>query len=174
MRFQTEWPDAIVVYPQGLHTPTPRDPSGAHPGWQREAGQFGDRDLKFFDAMVSTIRAKYRVDDRAIYSAGFSNGAVFTFLLWAERPAVIRAAGICAGVILPSVHLREPRPVIHIAGRADDVARFELQQRSIAIEHARNDPAGVAVREDIHDGGHVYPDFATAHIVRFFRSLPRR
>ena len=172
MHFQREWPRAIIVYPQGLNTPTPRDPAGARPGWQREAGQFQNRDLKFFDAMAATLRAKYRMDPRRVFAAGFSNGAVFTFLLWAERPNVIRGVAICAGVLLPSVRLREPRPVIHIAGRADNVAKFELQQKAIAAEHAVNDPARVAVREEIHDGGHVYPDFATERIVQFFRGLP--
>ena len=174
MHFQREWPEAIVVYPQGLNTPTPRDPEATHPGWQREAGQLGDRDLKFFDAMMETLRAKYRVDVHRVFAAGFSNGAMFTFLLWAERPNIIRGAGICAGVLPPSVHLREARPVIHIAGRADGVAKFELQLKSIEAEHAVNDPARVGVREDIHDGGHIYPDFATAHIVRFFRGLPAK
>ena len=172
MHFQREWPQAIIVYPQGLNTPTPRDSAGTRPGWQREAGQFQDRDLKFFDTMIDSLRMKYRADPRRVYAAGFSNGAVFTFLLWAERPNVIRGAAICAGVLLPTVHLREARPVIHIAGRADNVAKFELQQKSIELEHAVNDPARVAVREEIHDGGHIYPDFATEQIVKFFRGLP--
>ena len=174
MHFQREWPEAIVVYPQGLNTPTPRDPDGTRPGWQREAGKFDDRDLKFFDAILETLRAKYRIDPHRVYAAGFSNGAVFTFLLWAERPDVIRAVAVCAGVLPPNVRLREARPVIHIAGKADDVARFALQQKSIEAEHAVNDPARVVVLEEIHDGGHVYPDFATQHIVRFFRGLSTR
>lgn len=39
MHFQREWPEAIIVYPQGLNRPTPRAPGGARSGWQREAGQ---------------------------------------------------------------------------------------------------------------------------------------
>jgi polyhydroxybutyrate depolymerase len=172
MHFQDDWPQAIVVYPQGLNTPTPRDPGGTQSGWQREPGESQDRDVKFFDAMMTTLRMKYSVDSHRVYAAGFSNGATFTFLLWAERPNVIRGAAICAGVLLPTVTLHEPRPVIHIAGRADVVAKFALQQKSIEAEHALNDPAGVAVRSEIHDGGHVYPDFATRRIVEFFSHLP--
>lgn len=171
MHFQRSWPQAIVVYPQGLNTATPRDPAGTRPGWQREAGQFNDRDLKLFDAMLKTLRAKYRVDVRRVYVAGFSNGAIFTYLLWAERPNAINGLAICAGALLPAVHLRQARPVIHIAGRADHIAKFELQQEAIQAEHALNDPAGVAVQEEIHDGGHIYPDFATERIVSFFRKL---
>lgn len=172
MHFQTEWREALVVYPQGLNTPTPRDPAGVHPGWQREAGQFGDRDLKFFDAMLATLRARYRIDPKRIYAAGFSNGAVFTLLLWAERAEVVSGVAVCAGALPPSVRLRQPRPVIHIAGRTDRIANFELQQKTIDAEYALNDPAHVPVREDLHDGGHIYPRFATQHIVSFFRQLP--
>src|SRR5215216_4931012 len=39
MRFQTAWPEAIVVYMQGLKTPTRIDPEGKRPGWQHVAGE---------------------------------------------------------------------------------------------------------------------------------------
>src|SRR5262249_24471786 len=45
VNMQTAWPHAIVVYPQGVPTDSKRDPEGLHPGWQRDAGQDGDRDL---------------------------------------------------------------------------------------------------------------------------------
>jgi len=35
MRFQDVWPEAIVVYPQGLPTATKIDPRARFPGWQR-------------------------------------------------------------------------------------------------------------------------------------------
>src|SRR5438270_11528990 len=52
MHIQTVWPEAIVVYPQGLPTVSGGDPQGNLPGWQAEAGTNGDRDLKFFDEML--------------------------------------------------------------------------------------------------------------------------
>src|SRR5689334_19713264 len=64
MAFQNSWPEAIVVYPQGLPTPgIVFDHEGKKPGWQREAGQEGDRDLKFVDAMLKTLREKYSIDE---------------------------------------------------------------------------------------------------------------
>src|SRR5690349_9828682 len=47
------WPDAIVVYPQGLPTPSFVDPQGGGPGWQNVANQppapngtmIGNRDI---------------------------------------------------------------------------------------------------------------------------------
>ena len=48
MGFQNFWPEAIVVYPQGLPTPgLIMDEKGEKPGWQREPGKQQDRDLKF-------------------------------------------------------------------------------------------------------------------------------
>jgi polyhydroxybutyrate depolymerase len=77
---------AIIVYPQGLKTPSLVDPQGNTFGWQTSAGQpdLNDRDLKFFDAMLSTFKQQFTVDETRIYATGFSNGAIFTYLLWAE------------------------------------------------------------------------------------------
>jgi len=46
IHFRDEWPEAIVVYPQGLPTASPIDPGGRLPGWQRQAGENADRDLR--------------------------------------------------------------------------------------------------------------------------------
>src|SRR3954469_12549725 len=80
------WPAAISVYMQGLNTPGRlTDPEGTKPGWQHSPGAQGDRDLKFFDAMLASLRRDYRVDDKRIYATGHSNGGGFTYLLWAMR-----------------------------------------------------------------------------------------
>ncbi|HEX5037997.1 MAG TPA: PHB depolymerase family esterase, partial [bacterium] len=94
---QNLWPEAVVVYPQGLTKPSRRDPQRTGPGWQDAKGEYGDRDLKFVDAMISTLREKYAADDKRVYAAGFSNGAVFSYLLWAERAQSFAAFGIVSG-----------------------------------------------------------------------------
>src|SRR5262245_9236653 len=126
MHMQELWPDAIVVYAQGLPTVTHVDPEGVRPGWQNEAGQNGDRDLKRFDAMLATMRQQYSVDDARIYSTGFSNGAGFTYLLWSVRGGVIAAIGECAGRLFLSDHPAQPRAVLAIAGQADIIDPFPL------------------------------------------------
>src|SRR5437667_12505070 len=51
--FQNSWPEASVVYPQALPTPgLIMDQKGETPGWQREAGQQRDGDLKVVDAIL--------------------------------------------------------------------------------------------------------------------------
>src|SRR5690349_6718330 len=42
--FQSLWPEAIVVYPQGLPIASGLDPEGEKPGWQHNAGELDDRD----------------------------------------------------------------------------------------------------------------------------------
>ena len=119
MHFQTLWPDAIVVYPQGLKTETENDQSGNGFGWQKELGQDGNRDLKFFDTMLATFRQKYSVDEDRIYTTGFSNGTGFSYLLWAERGHVLAAVGAVSGVLMESERQKpiQPRALISIAGR---------------------------------------------------------
>src|ERR1700722_18873985 len=57
MHFETLWPEAIVIYMQGLPTQIYVDPLGTERGWQQQPGQFGDRDLKFFDAALATLKS---------------------------------------------------------------------------------------------------------------------
>src|SRR5690242_2124487 len=57
---ETEWPEAIVVYPQGVNTPGQlSDREGRETGWQAAPGAQGDRDLKFFDAVLAGLKRDY-------------------------------------------------------------------------------------------------------------------
>ena len=76
------WPEAIVVYLQGLNTPGRlTDPDGKKPGWQSGIGDQSDRDLEFFDTVLASLQREARVDDKRIYATGHSNGGSFTYLL---------------------------------------------------------------------------------------------
>jgi len=191
MRFQQLWPAAVVVYPQGLPAPSHVDPQGTRPGWQTEPGQLGDRDLKFFDAMLAGLHAKFNVDDDRVYVSGFSNGAIFSFLLWGTRGKALAAVGICAGILPLSVSLVEPRPVVHIAGQADQTATFSLQVQSMETERQVDGCSGpgqacgngckvyasskhAPVMNVVHPGGHVYPPWASGRFVAFFKAHPRQ
>ena len=85
------WPEAIVVYPQGLPTPSRIDPQGKRSGWQQSSGTQQDRDLKLFDTMLASVKKKWHVDENQIYATGHSNGAIFTYLLWAAHPDLFAA-----------------------------------------------------------------------------------
>lgn len=146
------WPEAIAVYMQGLNTPGRLvDPEGKKPGWQAFAGDQKDRDLKFFDAVLTTLKKNYRVDNKRIYCTGHSNGGGFTYLLWSERGDVFAAmapsasaamsfglpgkvpqkfAALAAKVAGDAKPLK-PKPVMHIAGNKDSLVKFAWQKRTI-------------------------------------------
>lgn len=184
--FEKLWPEAIVVYMQGIPTPGRlTDPEGKRNGWQSDAGDQGDRDLKFFDAVLATLREKYKVDDRRIYSSGHSNGGGFTYLLWAKRPDVFAAVAPSAASSRRLLELA-PKPAMHIAGRNDELVLFSWQELAIAAVKKVNgcSASGTEWAKDcmqyasdkdtpfiafIHDGTHKYPAEAPPLIVRFFK-----
>ena len=178
------WSDAIVVYFQGLET---RDRLA---GWQVERGENNDRDLKLVDAALASLRKQYNIDDDRVYATGFSNGAMFTYLLWAERPAVFAAYAPVAGRLRPSVQPKQPRPLLHVAGERDQQVTFPDQKAAIVIAIGVNGVRGKATRcgdgctiygSDtaapvmtwIHAGGHTYPRGTSERISSFFHDHPR-
>ena len=177
------WPDAIVVYFQGLER------RRGLLGWQVEPGANGDRDLELVDAALRSLRETYRIDDDRIYATGYSNGGMFTYLLWAERPGVFAAYAPVAARLRPSVRPTQAAPVFHVAGERDRVVRFEDQEKAIAVAVEVNGVdetascgagctvygAGTAapVMTWIHAGAHIYPRETTRRIVSFFRQHSR-
>ena len=179
------WPEAILVYFQGLPS---RDGLA---GWQVEQGQDGNRDLALVDAALTSLREEFKVDEARIYSTGFSNGANFTYLLWAARPGVFAAFAPVAARLRPSVQPAQPRPIFHIAGTGDAQIRYADQLNAIEAARRANGvtgkgagccggctlydaPGGTPVMSWIHPGGHEYPDSTSERIAKFFREHPRR
>ena len=187
------WPEAIVVYPQGLNTPGRlTDPEGRRPGWQHAAGEQGDRDLKLVDEILARLRREQRIDERRIHATGHSNGGGFTYLLWAQRGGAFASfAPSAAGgaALLPARGRLEPRPVLHVAGRADALVPFAAQERTITAVRQINcagpgepwapgctyhpSPVGAPVVTLVHEGGHAFPAAAPPLIARFLREHPR-
>ena len=120
----TRWPEALVIYMQGLDTPGRlTDPEGKRPGWQPAVGDQGDRDLKFFDAVLKSLRQEYKVDTRRIYATGHSNGGGFTYLLWAERADVFAAVAPSAAAAPRVLDQLKPKPVLHVVGEKDALVK---------------------------------------------------
>jgi polyhydroxybutyrate depolymerase len=178
------WPDAIVLYFQGLEM------RGGLRGWRVQPGG-GGRDLQLVDVALASLQETYNVDDDRIYATGFSNGGMFTYLLWAERPDVFAAYAPVAGLLSTAVRPAQPRPLFHVAGENDRVVRFADQGAAIevAIEvngvgatrtgcgegctiYGPDTPAPVMTW--IHPGAHVYPRGTSERIVAFFREHSRR
>jgi polyhydroxybutyrate depolymerase len=185
MAIHEQWPGAVVVYPQGLPTATSRDPEGGRPGWQMLRGGADNRDLRLFDAMLASLRAEGWVDDTRVFATGHSNGAGFTYLLWQERHADLAGVAPVAGT-WPLAARLQPLPCMHVAGRADEIVRFDGQERTMAavrrVDGCAGDgapwakdctrwdsPTGTPFVAMVTDGTHAYPAAAPPLIVRFLR-----
>lgn len=177
------WPEAVVVYFDGL--PSRRD--GLR-GWQVEKGQDEDRDLKLVDAALASLRRNFRIDEGRIYVVGFSNGAGFTYLLWAERPDVFAAFAPVAGRFRPSVKPSQPKPLFHVVGARDRLA-FTAHQDNVGAALRTNGIAGAGepcgngctlygagtaapVMDWLHGAGHDFPEGTSERIAKFFREHP--
>ena len=191
-RLHELWPEAVVVYMQGLNTPGRlTDPEGKKPGWQSAAGDQADRDLKFFDAVLASMKEKYKIDERRVYSTGHSNGGGFTYLLWSSRGDTFAAVAPSAAVAARAAKDLKPKPVMHIAGENDELVKFAWQQAAMTRLRTLNDcgegspwgtnkhctlyPSknGTPVVTMVHPGTHKYPEEAPALIVKFFKEHRR-
>lgn len=180
------WEDAIVVYPQGLPTPTPGDPQGTKPGWVTTESD-DNRDLRFFDAMLESLEKEYRVDRRRVFATGNSNGGFFTYTLWAQRPDVLTAVAPGAATLGRSEGMLQPKPVFCIGGERDDKVSIDKQRQTIEqlakingcsgltrkgrhpLVTVHPSPGGTPVASFIHPGGHAFPKEAVRPMVEFFQ-----
>ena len=186
-KVEASWPEAIVIYPKGENRETPTDSSGTRSGWQSKVGDAGDADLKFFDTMYAELYKKYRIDTKRVYSMGFSNGALFTYVLWHARRSKLASAAAIAGVLGVENQPVSPMSIFVVAGQQDHTAPFDKQLESIKYEkqvlgvppNARGvlrngirffQGRGEDLAVIIHPGGHEYPQGTTAKIVRFFKN----
>lgn len=189
--FQSVWPEAVVVYLQGLPTPGAlTDPQGLRNGWQKTTGDQGDRDLKLFDAALATVCKEFSGDPKRVFATGHSNGGGFSYLLMAERGdrlCAVAPVAAAAGRNQPGL---KPKPCLHVAGENDPLVQFAWQERCMAAVRRVNrcDEQGVSWAKKgtltatlypsaigapfvwaVHSGGHQYPDGASGLIVRFFQ-----
>ncbi len=206
--FQKLWPEAIVVYMQGLPTRGRLvDREGHQAGWQFVPGNENNRDIKFFDEVLAYVRKEYRVDDKRIYSTGHSNGGGFTYVLWAARGDIFAAVAPCSCVSTFSTNVADtasyttnafkPKPVFHLAGENDGLAKYEWQKLSMdslrALDQCEEgqpwqkdsheawakyctlypSKIGAPVVTFIHPGGHEYARGASEAIVKFFQENPQ-
>ena len=184
---ERQWPEAIGVYMQGLNTPGQlSDPSGNQLGWQAALGDQGDRDLKFFDAVLAQLKHDYQVDSKRIYATGHSNGGGFTYLLWRARGEVFAAVAPSAAAAKYANQLA-PKPALICGGKDDPLVKFAWQQRtmdavvklnrcattgepwakSCTLYPSTNDTPLVTF---IYPGGHQFNSESPALIAKFFKA----
>ena len=196
MSYHTHWPEAIVVYLQGLNTPGKlTDPQGKRPGWQHSKGDQDDRDLKFFDVVLASLKKDHQVDESRIYCTGHSNGGSFTYLLWSARGDVFAAVAPSAAIPGKELTNLKPKPVLHVAGESDPLVKWDWQKRTIDALRLSNgcDATGMPWDKDgeligtiypsksqtplvtlISPGGHAFPSEAPRLITKFFKQHAKK
>lgn len=190
--FEKLWPEAIFICPQGLNTPgLLTDPEGKKSGWVMNVETDKNRDLQFFDAMLKTLKADYKVDNNRIYATGHSNGGGFTYLLWATRAnefAAFAPTATAAGKLRGDL---TPKPALHLMGEADPLVKPFMQKAtynkvllvngcnkegvkldSNATLYTGKDGKDVIIF--LHSGGHEYPRNANETIIDFFKKYTKK
>ena len=189
-RVQELWPEAVVVYPQGLPTAGRLvDREGRFAGWQMDAGDHSDRDLHFFDAIVETLQREGWVDPAKIFVTGHSNGGAFIYLIWSQRGERVAAYASSSAAWLRPYRGLKPGKILILAGKQDELVKFAWQSQT--IDNLRKYfSCGLVRREDngctiadassgaqvvafVHSGGHQFPAEGPQLIVNYFRSFMR-
>tara|TARA_B100001093_G_scaffold116789_1_gene109115 strand:+ start:186 stop:959 length:774 start_codon:yes stop_codon:yes gene_type:complete len=151
------WPEAIVVYPQGLKTCTPYDKKGERTGWQYSIGDYSDRDVAFFDKMYDHYKELDIINPKQIHCSGSSNGGSFTYILLQMRPnafasaspAITSHSGVKDGlsINLPTI------PILHFTGEKE---RSFAKQKQLVEEIVESRDARLEGNWQGRSGAHLY------------------
>ena len=200
--FEISWPEAVVVYVQGAREKSALDPDAKKSGWQSSVGEVNsvtgvkDQDLKFFDAMLPTLKRKYNANLSLIFVHGWSNGGEFIYnVLWAARGNQL--AGLSpAGASLSTTRGKQPVPVIHTAGTQDEDVSFSKQQQCTQSVRVLDQCSSIGttwitgpsallgtkyvspIKDNVvflqYNGGHDYPYTVPPIIVNFFKEIAKQ
>ena len=187
MPIHAEWPEAVVVYAQGLPAPgTVVDNEGRRAGWQNAPGVLNDRDVRFVDSLLAWAKGQYRIDTKRVFATGHSNGGWFTYVLWAVRPDSFAAFAPASAVFGRMAIGAKPKPALIIAGQKDRLVPYALQRATINTVVRLNGAAAAGepwfggaelhkseiapVATYVYPGAHPLPKNAAAVVARFFKS----
>ena len=118
-----------VVYPQGIQDPGDKT-SGA--GWNSGLKSTGNDDTGFLVALVRYLQENDGVDNKAVFAAGFSNGAFMTYRLACEASDTFRAIASVAGFMTEGAWAEREETasigILQINGTKDDVVPMEASK----------------------------------------------
>lgn len=182
---QEAWPEAVVVYAQGLPTSGAiYDPKGRKNGWDVSASE-SNKDLRFFDALYTEVEAKTQFAPSKVFAMGHSNGGFFMYTLWAMRPQKLAAVGIFEAANL-RIQPPSPKPAFVTIGQQDTVVPVQWQERGLNAIFRINQsdqgstefgPLGKLYKGSqptvlwTYPGGHTFNREAVPFLVQFFKSL---
>lgn len=118
----------IVVYPTGIQ-------HDWNVGFDMSY-VYGNDDIAFIKALISKLKADYRIDDKAIFASGLSRGGFFCYRLAAEMPEIFAAIASVGGPLPDSVKFYhkndKPVSVMHVHGTDDQVVKFDGKDEGYA------------------------------------------
>ncbi len=172
--------EAILVYPNGLAN------DAGLTQWDQE------NDLIFFDDLYRELEANLCFDTGRVFAVGHSAGAGFAHVLGCRRGDILRAIAPVSGALLDHDNCIGQVAVIQIQGTNDNLVPLGLIKPTrdywIAINSCAKQETGEGIDPvctaykgcDVqfpvqyceHEGGHEWPDCASAAIWNFFKSLP--
>ncbi len=189
-QIDTLWPDAVVVYLQGLPTVGQlTDPQGRLAGWDSTDEPGRNRDIAFYDVVLKDLTDHQHIDARRVFSTGHSNGGGFSFTLWAYRGDTLAAVAASSSLAVPKTWpLLKPKPALMSSGRNDPLVKFDWQSQMIeklkSLNHvaAEGKPwgrdgtwypsdAATPLATIITDGGHAPPKDIGQRVVEFFKTV---
>ncbi len=187
----THWPKCVAVYMQGIPGVVGIvDKEGKKTGWQKNAGDVGDRDLKFYDVALKDLLKRLKVDANRVYAMGHSNGSRFANVLWVTRGDTLAAICSSGGQGGRLIRQAKPKSIFVIAGEKDRLVPYAGQMLSVrmirrllatdsdtakkdgllTVEPGKDDLELVTY---LHPGGHAFPVDVMPHVVKFFQRHKR-
>jgi poly(3-hydroxybutyrate) depolymerase len=160
-------------------------PNGIDNGWANTGG----RDISFLKAMLAFLNSKLCIDQKRIFSTGFSFGGMMSNAIGLDMADVFRAIAPISGALYSGGSRSSTRPIaVWMAhGTADDVVPIADGEAALAIFLKNNgcsaqtapvtpDPcvayqgctAGYPVHYCKFNGGHSTPSFASQALWQFF------
>lgn len=188
--FHDAWKEALVVYMEGIPgIGMLTDREGVRNGWQNNPGDVNDRDLKFFDEVLSQLKKEYQVDEKRIYGVGHSNGSRFVNVLWAVRADKFAAFCAVAGPGGLMINNAPPKPIWISMGENDRIVPIRLQKASadivkkvLQVDESKGvtngdtttykGVNGTELVIQVRNAGHEFPQESIPAIVEFFKRIP--
>lgn len=179
------WPEAIVVYGDGLEVSGGVHATGGK-GWMVEPND-QNRDIRFFDAMLAGVVKDYNADPRNVFAAGFSNGGGFTYTLWTARADKITA--FCpsgAAFFTDDTVLKLAKPAFVTISTDDEIVPTQYQKAALEevkkINQSEASASPYGAEGVLHKGkqptvvwtykgGHEFPFQSYGELVKFFKSV---
>lgn len=157
MSIYKDFPEAIVVYPQGLWIETPDAVKlqwGT--GWKMPVRNGDCRDITLFDALLDTVSRAFAVDSKRIYVMGHSNGGGMTYALWSVRGDKIAAVSVSCSSSRTEGYLpdmRRPMPVFFVIATDDqlvDYAKYKTYIDFIVDKQTTGTPQIIAPGKSLY------------------------